>query len=84
MTLALHDVGTIHARRMHTNQNAAGVDRRRLRVAELQHLGSTEAVENDCLHESYLSPWRRLLWSQSDLHTIPPARTGSLPISIKD
>ena len=80
MALPLHDVGPVHARRVHANQDAAWSGYRGFGLPGFQHLGSAETVEQYCLHLSSLSAraCARLLSSRSDLHTIPPAQRGSL------
>jgi hypothetical protein len=50
MALALDHVGPIHAGGVHTEQDAPGAGRRGFRLAEFQHFGPAEAVENDCFH----------------------------------
>jgi hypothetical protein len=66
--LALHDIGAVHARRVHANQDAAGAGDGRFGFAGLEHLGTAETVEHYCFH----------------LGTIPPAQKGSRPTLDKD
>ena len=45
MALPLHDVGPVHARRVHANQDAAWSGDRGFGLPGFQHLGSAETVE---------------------------------------
>ena len=45
MALPLHDVGPVHARRVHANQDPAWSGYRGFGLPGFQHLGSTETVE---------------------------------------
>jgi hypothetical protein len=59
MTLALNDVGAVHARRVHANQDAPRPRDRRNDFAGLGHFGATDAVEDNCFRRAPFSGLRR-------------------------